>query len=170
MTTPGWRTIRLENTGCIPAGIRYYAPMNSRSLLLIATLLCSLASSSCSNIIGAHANKGALAKRQPATIVVHTDDSGDEEILLAVKHGLLARGFPVVHGKQAPLLVKVSDTWRWDWKMYLKELDIIIIDTKTGTQKAHAYYRNSPWHKYPSRTFVVQQMFHQMDQQGVFKK
>jgi len=144
--------------------------MNTRPLLLVATILCSLASASCSNIIGAHASKGALAKRQTATIVVHTDDSGDEEILLTVKQGLVARGFPVVHGQQAPLLVKVSDTWRWDWKMYLKELDIIIIDTKTNTQKAHAYYRNSPWHKYPSRTWVVQQMFHQMDQQGVFQK
>ena len=144
--------------------------MNSRPLLLVATLLCTLASSSCTHIIGAHAAKGALAKRQPATIVVHTDDSGDEEILHAVKQGLVARGFPVVHGKQAPILVKVSDTWRWDWKMYLLRLDIIFIDTKTGTQKVHAYYRNSPWHKYPSRKLVVQQIFHQMDQQGVFQK
>jgi hypothetical protein len=144
--------------------------MNARPLLLVATLLCSLASASCSYTFRAHAAKGALAKRQPAAILVHTDDSGDKEILLAVEHGLHARGFPVQHGSRAALLVKVSDTWRWDWTMYLKELEITFIDSKTGTQKAHALYRNSPWHRYPSRTWVVQKLFHELDQQGVFQK
>ena len=144
--------------------------MKSRRLLLIASILCSLASASCTQLFHAHAHKGALAKREPVSIFVHTDDSGDKECLHAIAQSLHARGFPVSHDDKARLQVKMSDTWRWDWAMYLKELDIIFIDTKTGQQKAAAYYRNSPWHKYPSRTWVVQKLFHELDQQGVFQK
>ena len=144
--------------------------MNARPLLLVTTLLCSLAFASCTQTFHAHASKGALAKREPVSIFVHDDDSGEEECLVAIHNALHARGFPVARGKSSKLEVKMSDTWRWDWSMYLKKLDIEFIDTKTGQQKAHAHYHNSLWHKYPSRTWVVQKLFHELDQQGVFQK
>lgn len=144
--------------------------MNTRLMLLVAALLCSLSFSSCSYHFHGVGHKGALAKRQPASILVHEDDSGDETCLRAISHALHQRGFPVVRGQSAPLVVKMSDTWRWDWVMYLKELDLVILDSKTGVMKAHAYYHNSPWHRYPSREWVVQKLFHELDKQGVFEK
>ncbi len=144
--------------------------MNTRALFLVTSLLCSLAFASCTQTFHAHAHKGALAKRQPVSIFVHEDDSGDQESLVAIHNALHARGFPVARGKSSRLEVKMSDTWRWHWSMYLKELDLMFIDTKTGKQLAQAHYYNSPWHKYPSRTWVVQKLFHELDQQGVFQK
>lgn len=81
-----------------------------------------------------------------------------------------SRGFEVVEGEHARLQVRMADNWRWDLVMYLKELELIFTDAKTGALKAQAFYRNSAWHTFPSGSRVIEKLFRKMDEQGVFQK
>ena len=145
--------------------------MNARFTLLLAAILCSLSFASCTSATFiAQGPKGALAKRQPVRVVVHEDDSGDQACMLAAEHAMQARGFKVVEGNHARLQVRVSDNWRWSWGMYVKELNLTFTDTKTGAEKANAYYHSATCQKHRPSEWIVKTLFHKLDEQGVFQK
>lgn len=145
--------------------------MKARLTLLLAAILCSLSFASCTSATFiAQGPKGALAKRQPVRVVVHEDDSGDQSCMLATEQAMQARGFKVVEGSHARLQVRVSDTWRWSWGMYLRDLNLIFTDAKTGVEKANAYYHSAPCRKHVPREWVVKTLFQKLDAQGVFQK
>ena len=129
-----------------------------------------LAMSSCTSTYRVNGSTGALAQGGTARIVVNSDDSGDASCRRAVERELQSRGFRVADDAKASLTVKMIDTWHWDVVMYLLELDLVFTDASSGSLRAQAHYRNSPFHGYPSQSDVVEKLFLELDQKGVFTK
>jgi hypothetical protein len=145
--------------------------MTNAPYLLYAFLAAAfLATTSCTSTYRVNGATGALAQGGTARIVVDPDDSGDASCRRAVERELRARGFRVADDAKASLTVKMIDTWRWDIVMYLLELDLVFTDASTGSLRAQAYYKNSPFHGYPSQSDVVEKLFLEMDQKGIFTK
>ena len=77
-------------------------------------------------------------------------------------------GFTVADSTAAKLEVKMVDTWRWNWGMFLNELDLVFREAQTGILKAHSHYRIGPGLP-PSPSDVVTKMFKALDDKGVFQ-
>ena len=129
-----------------------------------------LATSSCTSTYRVNGSTGALVQGGTARIVVDSADSGDASCRRAVERELQARGFRVADDAKANLTVKMIDTWHWDVVMYLLKLDLVFTDASTGNLRAQAHYSNSAFHGYPSQSDVVEKLFLELDQKGVFTK
>ncbi len=70
--------------------------------------------------------------------------------------GLVVRTGPdVVKSNDADIIVKYSDSWRWDVAMYIKELHINVSEAKTGNILATGNWENSALHGFPNAEEVV---------------
>lgn len=121
-----------------------------RSLTLAAAAVLA---SSCAETRSASVSQPAAIKgARSAYVVKHQDSSRQIEAYLKdalAKKGLRAQAGPM-SGKPAgtDLQVTFVDRWHWDMAMYLRTLDVSVID-KSGREVATAAYRNSALHGFP---------------------
>lgn len=142
--------------------------MKTRRFIL--ALFCSLACASCASPYRIAGARAALTGGGTATVGVAPGDSGDELALRTVEEELGARGFNIVDHDSARLVVTMADTWRWDEIMFLRDLDLTFTEQATGAVMAEAHYRHSQFHGYPTQTSVVQRLFKNLDDKGVFAR
>jgi hypothetical protein len=85
-----------------------------------------------------------------------------------VSRAFVSKGFKVSESlpnqtiPKTDLVVKYTDSWRWDITMYLNAVDITVVD-RNGNILATGNYTNSPfWHEWPSEGQVVQKIVDDM--------
>ena len=73
-----------------------------------------------------------------------------------LRHGFVVSVGP--DGGAAPgaqLIVRYTDDWKWDLKMYLRSLDVMVFDAKTNDLIATGSWRNSVVHGFYNSQKVV---------------
>jgi len=60
------------------------------------------------------------------------------------------------------------DVWKWDFTMYLRTLDIKISDGRNSHIISMANFKNGFLHSYPDSKKVVNKLFMEFDNKGVF--
>lgn len=127
---------------------------------------------SCTSTFKTEGGRGSLASYKAAQVVVSSDDSGDKKCKATTIKQLQSRGLADAGGG---LTVRMSDTWKYDWQwfgmsMYIDSLSLTFTDQKSGELKASAHYKNSPAHSFPSGEKLVEKLFSELDDKGVFKR
>ncbi len=123
----------------------------TRSITLVsaAFLAASCAETKKATVI----NPAVIKSARSAYVVKPADSSRDVEVFL--KGALSSRGVSAQTGSlagkpaSADVYVTFVDRWHWDMAMYLRTLDVSVIDNKSGKEVATAMYRNSALHGYP---------------------
>lgn len=77
---------------------------------------------------------------------------------LHIRRAFEAHGYSVTSGRQeeipriVDLIVFYSDTWKWDFKMFLRELTVRVLDGRTKVVLAVGKYTSAPGdiHDYPT--------------------
>ena len=99
----------------------------------------------------------------------------DYTIHNAITSELQKRGFRVIDsGNKEPqlpknaLILHYMDTWFWDVIMYLRVLDIRILDGNNSEIMATAKFKNGPIHSYANPQRVVSDLFEDMEHQKIF--
>lgn len=99
------------------------------------------------------ANPAVIKSARSAYVVKPADSSRDVEVFL--KDAIARKGVTTHQGAMsskpasADIYVTFVDRWHWDMTMYLRTLDVAVIDNKSGKEVATAMYRNSAVHGYP---------------------
>jgi len=129
-----------------------------RRLLLL--LVPVIALSGCATASGVVVNPAARrAVYRTAYVVVHGGSSQDMDAHL--QRELLRHGISVSAGPEgsapanAQLIVRYSDDWRWDLKMYLRSFDVMVSDARTNTLLATGSWENSAVHGFYNEDKVV---------------
>ena len=118
----------------------------------------------------------SVSKHGSKTVYVVSDRPIDDyTIQSAIASELQKRGFRVIDsGDKSPSLPKNAlvlhymDTWFWDVAMYLRYLDIRIIDGNNSEIIASAKFKNGPIHTFANPQRVVSDLFKDMDRQKIF--
>lgn len=118
----------------------------------------------------------SVSKHGSKTVYVVSDKPIDDyTIQSAITAELQKRGFRVIDsGSKSPKLPKNAlvlhymDTWFWDVVMYLRVLDIRILDGNSSEIVATAKFKNGPIHSYANPQRVVADLFEDMDQKKIF--
>ena len=117
-------------------------------------LSAAFLAASCAETRKASVAAPAVIKSARSAYVVKPDDSSrDVEVFL--KDALAKKGVRAQEGSMsakpaaADIYVTFVDRWHWDMAMYLRTLDVSVIDNKSGKEVATAMYRNSALHGYP---------------------
>lgn len=145
--------------------------MKSTTRFILLAALCILAGCKTYNSSGR-----PVGKYGSKTVYLVSDRPIDDySIHSAITVELQKRGFRVIDsGNKAPtspknaLVLHYMDTWFWDMAMYLRFLDIRILDGKSSEIIATAHFKNGPIHTFPAPQRVVADMFADMDRQKVF--
>jgi hypothetical protein len=120
----------------------------------LAVASAAFLAASCAETKNATVTQPAVIKNARSAYVIKPGDSSrDIEVFLKdslAKKGLRAQTGPN-SGKpaSADLYVTFVDRWHWDMAMYLRTLDVSVVDNRTGKEVATAMYRNSALHGYP---------------------
>ena len=125
--------------------------------LLVRTAAIAAATflaASCSETRTASVSAPAVIKSaRSAYVVKPADSSRDIEVFL--KDAIAKKGVKAQQGAMsakpasADVYVTFVDRWHWDMAMYLRTLDVAVIDNKSGKEVATGTYRNSALHGYP---------------------
>ncbi|WP_193214423.1 hypothetical protein [Luteolibacter marinus] len=95
----------------------------------------------------------AIRSARSAYVVKPGDSSRDVEVFL--RDSIASKGVKASTGSlsakpaSADLYVTFVDRWHWDMAMYLRTLDVSVVDNRSGKEVASAMYRNSALHGYP---------------------
>ena len=115
--------------------------------------------SACVTSSGVVVNPSAQrAVYKTAYVVVHGKDSQDMDAHLQrelLRHGIAVSVGPEGSAGTAQLIVRYSDDWRWDIKMYLRSFDVMVFDAKTNTLLATGSWENSALHGFYNEDKVV---------------
>ena len=110
-----------------------------------------------------------------AVYIVSDRPIDDYTIHNAITSELQKRGFRVIDsGNKEPqlpknaLILHYMDTWFWDVIMYLRVLDIRILDGNNSEIMATAKFKNGPIHSYANPQRVVSDLFEDMEHQKIF--
>ena len=130
------------------------------SIRNIAGLLMLFTLTACATSSGVLVN-GAAPKvaYTSAYVIVHGDQSNDMDAV--VQKELLRHGINVSVGpgggapQDVQLLVRYSDDWKWDLKMYLRSFDLMIFEAKTNVLLATGSWKNSTFHGFYDEEKVV---------------
>ena len=118
-----------------------------------ALAAAAVLASSCAETRSASVSQPAAIKSaRSAYVVKHQESSREIETYLKdalAKKGVRAQAGPM-SGKPAgtDLQVTFVDRWQWDMAMYLRTLDVSVVD-KSGREVATGTYRNSALHGFP---------------------
>ncbi len=119
----------------------------------VAVVSAAFLAASCSATRNASVSQPSVIKSARSAYVVKPGDSSrDVEVFLKeafAKKGLRAQAGPQSGKAAADLQVTFIDRWHWDMTMYLRTLDVSVIDNRSGKEVATAMYRNSALHGYP---------------------
>jgi hypothetical protein len=117
----------------------------------LSLLLPVIALSGCATSSGVVVNPSAQrAVYKTAYVVVHGASSQDMDA--HVQREFLRHGIAVSVGPEGgpignvQLIVRYSDDWRWDLKMYLRSFDVMVFDARTNTLLATGSWENSAMH------------------------
>jgi hypothetical protein len=83
-----------------------------------------------------------------------------------IQREFLSRGVAVKAGADegdhgnAELIVRYADDWKWDLKMYLWSLDLMVYDARSGTRIGTGRWKNSTLHGFYSSEKVVTDVVH----------
>lgn len=125
------------------------------TLFLLSTLLISCATSQ--EVV--FSQRSSQFKANSAYLTIHGGRSSDMDLHL--QNALVKRGLNVKTGAElmtypdADILIKYSDSWRWDIVMYLEMLNLNIFDSKTGDLLATGSWKNSAFHRFRGADVVV---------------
>lgn len=120
------------------------------AVLAAATFLAA----SCAETRKASVANPAVIKSARSAYVVKPGDSG-RDIEIFLKDAIARKGVQAQQGamsgkpSSADIYVTFVDRWHWDMAMYLRTLDVAVIDNKSGKEVATGTYRNSALHGYP---------------------
>jgi hypothetical protein len=138
--------------------------LSTLKLCVIAILMTAFAG--CATSSGVLVNPSVTkANYQSAFVVVHGGSGIDMDALMQKE--LLRHGLSVTAGAEAggpgdaQLLVRYADDWKWDLKMYLWSLDVMVFDPKTKVLLATGSWKNSAMHGFYSEGKVVAQVIDQ---------
>ena len=118
--------------------------------LVSATFLAA----SCSQTKSVSVSQPSVIKSARSAYVVKPDDSS-RDIEIFLKDSLATKGLNSKTGSisskpsSADIYVTYLDRWHWDMTMYLRTLDISVINNRNGEEVATGKYRNSALHGYP---------------------
>ena len=108
------------------------------------------------------ANPAVIKSARSAYVVKPSDSSRDVEVFL--KDAIAKKGVQAQQGAMsskpasADVYVTFVDRWHWDMAMYLRTLDVAVIDNKSGKEVATAMYRNSALHGYPDARKTAEEL------------
>lgn len=119
----------------------------------VSVVSAAFLAASCSETRNATVSQPSVIKSTRSAYVVKPGDSSrDVEVFLKdafAKKGLRAQAGPQSGKGGADLHVTFVDRWHWDMAMYLRTLDVSVIDNRSIKEVANAMYRNSALHGYP---------------------
>ncbi|HEY1120588.1 MAG TPA: hypothetical protein VGE67_03275 [Haloferula sp.] len=122
----------------------------ARGLAMVSAVFLA---ASCSETRSASVSQPAVIKGARSAYVVKHQDS-NREIETYLKNALNKKGVRAQAGPMSAkpantdLQVTFVDRWHWDMTMYLRTLDVSVVD-KSGREVATGTYRNSALHGYP---------------------
>lgn len=101
--------------------------------------------------------------RPLSTVYVVSHGGESRGVDASIQADLFRRGYVVTTGpegsapKDADLLVRFTESWSWDFTMYLKAASILCYDGRTGTLIASGDWRNGGGlgHGWPSTDSIV---------------
>jgi hypothetical protein len=139
--------------------------MTRRFLLGTLLALFAWATVGCSTSSNVVVNPGSSIVAKSAYVVLHAGNSSDMDA--HIQRELMAHGIRVTAGAEmqkpdADIIVRYSDSWRWDLTMYLKTLDVQVYDASSGTLIASGSWKNSALHGYHGAEGVVKEVFDQI--------
>jgi hypothetical protein len=120
----------------------------------VAVLSAAFLAASCAETKKATVINPAVIKSARSAYVVKPDDSS-RDVELFLKGAFSGRGVSAQTGSlagkpaSADVYVTFVDRWHWDMAMYLRTLDVSVVDNRSGKEVATAMYRNSALHGYP---------------------
>lgn len=129
-------------------------------LTALAILIMSCLAAGCATTSGVVVNPAAKrANYRTAFVVTHGDRSADMDALLQkemLRHGLgVSAGPEGSSTRDAQLIVRYADDWRWDLKMYLRSYDVMVFDANTKVLLATGSWKNSVLHGFYEEDRVV---------------
>jgi hypothetical protein len=75
------------------------------------------------------------------------------------RHGVQVRsGLEERKPADVDALIRFSEVWRWDLKLYLENLDVDVVDAATERSIASGTFRNSYFHSYPDLDETARQV------------
>lgn len=104
----------------------------------------------------------AIKNARSVYVVKHENSNRDIEVFL--KDSFRSKGLDSKIGQlsskpaSSDLSVTFVDRWHWDMVMYLRTLDVSIVDNKSSKEIATAIYRNSALHGFPDPRATCQDL------------
>jgi len=129
----------------------------------LAVVSAALFATSCSETRSASVSNPAVIKSARSAYVVKPGDSS-RDVELFLKSAFAGKGVSAQAGSMsskpasADVYVTFVDRWHWDMAMYLRTLDVSVVDNKSGKEVATAMYRNSALHGYPDAKKTSQEL------------
>lgn len=120
----------------------------------LATVSAAFLAASCAETRNATVTQPAVIKNARSAYVVKPGDSSrDVDVFLkdaVAKKGVRTQAGPLsAKPASADVYITYVDRWHWDMAMYLRTLDVSVVDNRSGKEVATAMYRNSALHGYP---------------------
>jgi hypothetical protein len=137
--------------------------MRTRNSAVTLIAVLGLALTGCATSSGVISNPNAQkVDYHSAYIVTHGGNGADMDANLQKE--FLRHGFGVIAGADdgthgnAQLIVRYADDWKWDIVMYLRSLDVMVYDAKSGTLIATGSWKNSVFHGFYDSQKIVGQV------------
>ena len=134
-----------------------------KASLLLAAGIETMELAGCATSSGVIANPSASQTPYHSVYIVDHGGSG-ADMDANMQREFLKHGFAVKAGTEdgdhagADLIVRYADDWKWDIKMYLWSLDVMVYDSKSGTLIATGRWKNSTLHGFYDSEKVVTQV------------
>lgn len=104
----------------------------------------------------------------PKSVCFLPNSESGKDMVSNVQKALLKNDLKLISGAQcnsypvsADLIVKFEDSWNWDVLMYLKNLEITMLDKK-GDILVTGRWDNATFHKFPDSVNVVNGLVNEM--------
>lgn len=112
--------------------------------------------------------------KEPVT-VISDRELDDWKIHNLIVSQLQSRGYQVRDGgdaktNPATTVFRYNDRWSWDIIMFLRNLDVRLVDGKTGDIYASGGYAAGLFHLLPASSSATQDIFENLEAKGAFKR
>lgn len=147
--------------------------LTMKLLVLLSLLGLSILSVSCSTTRAS----GESVRKVPGKVAYLSSDRSldSHKIHNAITRELQQRGYKVIDKGSTPpqskvngIVVRYMDVWSWDVVMYLRSLDIKILDGRNSQILSMSNFKNGFFHSFPNSEKVVNKLFTEFDNKGTF--